>query len=262
MSDHFAAFDIKHLSVSSLNKWQGERGAWVASYLYGLWGDEGAGLWRGKAVEAAIDGWHNGASDEKCLEHMSREFENGAQGDLSDDVEKERSALIPMFREAQAAWGKLDLGPVKASQIRTECWLGGIDVPLVGYIDFALERNEMSVDLKTTHRCPSSLSLNHGMQIASYARARNESRAGILYVTAKKHAYFEIGPDEIEGYIKELQRRAKGLSETLKTAYMRSLLDKKDAKHVLASMCPPDPDSFYWSEGSLATALNNVPAWQ
>lgn len=259
----FDALDIRHLSCSSLNRWQGCRGSWVAAYLYGLWGDEGPGLWRGKAVELGLDAFLKGNDRDYSLAAAVREFENGAQGECDDGpVDKERASVEPMLDQCIEAW--TDLPTPRASQIKTELWLDGIDIPVIGYLDFAVERDgeKFSIDLKTTHRCPSSLSFNHGMQIASYAKARGEKRAGILYATTKKSAYYEIGEDEIARYISELTRRAHGLQSTLEAAYSRALLEGKNAKETLARMCPPDPDSFYWSEGSLATALENVTPWR
>lgn len=260
--NEFEVFGIKHLSCSALGRWQGCRGAWVAGYLYGLWGTEGPGLWRGKAVESGLDALFKGRSEKEAYAHAMREFENGAGGETDEgNIDKERGSVIAMIEQGVAAWKEHDLPPVRASQIRTELWLDGVGVPIAGYLDFALEGG-FSVDLKSTHRCPSEPSFTHKLQIASYAKARGEKKAGILYVTTKKAAYYEIGEDEIDAAIVELTRRAKGLQSSLRSAVMRANLEKSEPKDVLASMCPPDPDSFYWDDGSLAEALEAVPAWR
>lgn len=258
----FETFGIKHLSCSSLSKWQGCRGAWLASYIFKLWDEGSPAMWRGSAVEKGLEYWLLKGDLDGAIEHAARQFENDAQGECDDGkIDKERDSIKPMVEMAVKAWQDHVKDTMRASQQRTELWLDGISVPIIGYLDFALEKG-YSVDLKTTHSCPSQISYNHRLQIASYAKARGEDRAGIMYVTTKKSAYFEIGASEIEASLKELHRAARGLSETLKSAQVRALLANYDPKSILARMCVPDPDSFYWSDKAyLSRVLQEIQEW-
>ena len=255
MSTLFEDFGIRHLSASSLNKWSGCRGAWVAHYLYGLKGSIGPAAWRGGAVEDGLTAYVTKA-DIDPLEFAMRTFERDAQGDLDDAVDAERQLIKPMLEQAIAAWEEAGLDAPKSKQIKTECWFDGVHVPMIGYADYIMDG--YTLDLKTTKRLPSKPSFNHVLQVAGYAHARNEARADLLYVTGKKRIIHTVGPEEIEEAVADLHRRAIGLQETLKSAWLSAGGDIAKAKEQIARMCPPNADTFYWDDDSLAEALGTV----
>ena len=91
----FKAFEIDHLSASSINKWTGDRGAWVALYVFGLKGEVGPAAWRGGAVEDGLTAYVT-RSNVDPLTYSMMTFERDAKGDLDEAVEKERQLIAPM----------------------------------------------------------------------------------------------------------------------------------------------------------------------
>ena len=255
MNTLFEEFGVRHLSASALNKWTACRGAWVAHYLYGLKGAIGPAAWRGNAVEDGLTAYVTKA-DIDPLEFAMRTFEREALGDLDEGVDAERQLIKPMLEQSISAWDEANLGEPVSKQIKTECWFDGVQVPMIGYADYIMDG--YTLDLKTTKRLPSKPSFNHVLQVAGYAHARKERRADLLYVTGKKHIIHSVGPDEIDEAIADLQRRAVGLQETLKSAWLSAGGDIAKAKEQIARMCPPNADTFYWDDESLAEALGTV----
>ena len=107
-------------------------------------------------------------------------FENEAQGDAADNIDKQRELIAEFVRQAIAGWKEAGLDKPVTQQVRTELWFDGLDVPIIGYADFVMDG--FTVDLKTTERLPSKPSYNHTLQAAGYAAARGESSACLLYV--------------------------------------------------------------------------------
>ena len=165
-----------------------------------------------------------------------------------------------MLNEAVRAWDQNGLGVPITQQVRTELWLDGLEVPIIGYADYILDG--FCLDLKTTLRCPSSPRFNHALQISGYAKARSEDRGGLFYVTPKKSAIYMIGQEEIDRSIADVHRRALSVQTSLRMAMDQSNGSVNSAKHLLAQMCPPDLDSFYWSDAGFAAAQSQIPAWQ
>jgi len=257
--DVFDAFFLKHLSASSINKWTGDRGAWVAHYVYGVQGEVGPAAWRGRAVEDGLTAHVSGANVDP-LEHALESFEFDAQGDLEKDVEKERQLIAPMLEQAITAWTENGLNRPVTQQIRVETWLNQVAVPLVGYVDYVMDGH--CLDLKTTKALPSTPRHDHVLQAAGYAHARREKTASILYVTGKKRALYEIDSRQIRAAIEDLTRRAQGLQNTLAAAWISAGGDSVNARRRLAEMCPPNLDSFYWSPKAFLDAQSQIAAWQ
>lgn len=254
----FEAFDIAHLSASSINKWTGDRGAWVAHYIFGLKGEVGPAAWRGCAVEDGLTA-HVTRSHVDPMIYALMTFERDAQGDLDDAVEKERSLIVPMLEQAIDAWAEAELGRPSTQQIRVETWLDGVDAPLIGFADYCM--NGYCIDLKTTKALPSKPRYDHVLQAAGYAHARKEQKAALLYVTAKKHVIHELDCDHIAEAIGDLARRARGLQTTLRAAWAAGGGDPERARLRLAEMCPPNIDTFYWSDSDFNVARSQIEAW-
>lgn len=254
----FRAFKIDHLSASSINKWTGDRGAWVAHYVFGLKGEVGPAAWRGSAVEDGLTAYVT-RSRVDPLTHAMMTFERDARGDLDDDVEKERGLVGPMLEQSISAWADARLGKPVTQQVRVETWLDGIEVPLVGFADYCMDG--YCIDLKTTKALPSKPRHDHTLQAAGYALARNEMSAALLYVTAKKHTIHELDRDQLSDAVSDLTRRARGLQNTLTAAWAAGGGDPERAKLQLAEMCPPNIDTFYWSKSDFETARSRIEAW-
>jgi PD-(D/E)XK nuclease superfamily len=179
------------LSPSSLNLWRASPGLWSARYLAGL-KEENAAAWRGHAVEAGLVRLFRGGSIEDARSDAFDLFEANAMGEASEHIQIERNLILSMLDSA-AAWKAPAM--LAASQLRVEYWFRGVPVPIIGFVDFALA-DSIDVELKTTKACPSKPRTDHVRQVALY-RAARERRGGVLYVTDKRSAFYEIADNDM-----------------------------------------------------------------
>jgi hypothetical protein len=203
--DAFARFAIDHLSPSSLNLWKEAPGIWALRYLKRVRDEGGAGFWRGTATENGLSVLLRTKDVNEALEAAHSSFDMNTAGEISEDIEAERALIEPMVRELIRWAPPSDL---MASQIKIEHWFDGIPVPVIGYLDFAFECRD--VDLKTTKACPSSPRPDHIRQVSLYRAARNRP-GGLLYVTGKKHAYFEVDDAQMSQAMADLEEDANRL---------------------------------------------------
>jgi len=235
MTNPFEKHGIKRLSPSSLNLWQGEPAFWVLKYLHGMKDDVGPAAKRGTAVEAGLDHWLAGNRDLQFCQKAAHDNYLLNTGGLADDAhEKEREAINPMLEQATAAIGS----GVKllARQVAIETWLEGIEVPVIGFCDYVLEDGAI-IDLKTTHRLPSSPKPDHMRQVAIYAQAR-QAPVSLLYVTPRKFSRMHVPAEACQEAIADITRVAKSL---------RSILHAAKSANDAAQFVAPDYSKFYWS---------------
>lgn len=246
----FERHGLKHLSASSLNKWRAEPAAWIVQYLMGIRDNAGPGAWRGSAVEAGLNAHLAGTDLVDPTAAMLDTFERDAMGDAADEVEKERNCLPAMLKQAQAAFA--DRERPTAMQVKVECWLDGIDVPIIGYADYVWP--EYGDDLKTTFRVPSSIesaSTAHKRQAAIYMRARKQPWF-LTYVSPNKWARYEVTEAIADEAIRDLTRIARSLREVLR---------RSETAEDAAALFAPNYDSFYWSAVTKDAAAS-VNAWR
>lgn len=198
----FERHSISHLSCSSLNLWKEAPGIWAMKYLKKALLETGAGMWRGNAVEDGLSAVLRGFVPEAAGLVALQSFELNAQGEISDEIEAERALIVPMVTEA-ARWKAPS--ELMATQLKIEHWFPEIPIPVIGYLDFAFECRD--VDLKSTKACPSTPRPDHVRQVSLYRAARNRP-GGLLYVTSKKHAYFEISDSDMVGALSDLENDA------------------------------------------------------
>jgi ribosomal 50S subunit-associated protein YjgA (DUF615 family) len=241
MSDPFAKFGIDHLSASSMNTYAACGAMWCLRYLPGLeYKDQvGPGAWRGSAVEAGLDWWiYNRKDDtvrEDAITKAHARFEQDAQGEIRDDIDKARDDLTGFLdRAIELAASQYPEGSLPdARQLKFEYRIEGIEVPIIGYMDYvwpgAID------DLKTTYRMPSEISSEHGRQIALYSTVK-QRRGRLLYVTPKKSQVMELTPDQVEAHMRYLTRCAHSI---------RALLAMCPDAPTAASMFVPNLDHNY-----------------
>lgn len=251
MSDPFSKFGIDHLSVSSLNLWRAEPGRWVARYLYGV-KDDGVmvAAWRGNAVEAGLNQALAGADDDTSINVALSNFDLACEDipartlneddGLRDQMESERSNIPSMVR--LVAQNLRPLGRPLITQRRVERRLPGIEVPIIGYVDY--EWDEFLVDLKSTLRMPSAPRGDHAVQVVSYGDCLNK-RPGLIYVTPKKYRRFNQDQMDLEEARWTLRRSALALRITLEVA-----ADRDEA----AALQVPRFDDFRWSPATIEAA--------
>ena len=133
---------------------------------------------------------------------------------------------------------------LNAVQLRVEHWLEDIPIPVVGYLDFAFEG--IDIDLKTTKACPAAPRPDHVRQVALYRAARGRA-GGILYVTGKKYAYFDVDDDMVERGLSDLQADALSLS---------NFLARCDSKQDALKSLPVDWDN--WAAPKTKVPLSEI----
>lgn len=229
----FQRHGIEHLSPSSLNLWVDQPGLWSLRYLANMRDEKSPAMTRGVAVEAGMNFCLRGQKG--ALEAAHQTFDQNMLGEIRDDIDAERDLIAGMVEQCQK-WKPP--GPLSATQIKVEHWFEGVSVPVIGYVDFAFEAGD--VDLKTTKACPSKPKADHARQIALYRAARNRP-GGLLYVTPKRHEYFQLDDADAERSLSELHAVALTLERFLSRFASG---EWEDAIRCL----PMNRDSFRWSE--------------
>lgn len=207
----FARFGIDHLSASSLNLWRGAPGLWTLRYIAKLKDDGNPAMWRGTAVESGLAALLRGAKLEVANQVANNNFWSNSVDGPCDPQERdaEQSLIWPMLQEL-TKWKPP--GFLNATQLRIEYFFDPVPIPVVGYLDFAFDNSD--VDLKTTKACPSVPRPDNVRQVSLYRAARNRA-GGLLYVTTKKHAYFDVNDEQMNEAVAEMAADALALNNFL-----------------------------------------------
>jgi hypothetical protein len=208
-NDPFKRHGIEHLSPSALNTWRASPGIWALRYLGKLKDDGNAAMWRGTAVENGMAALLRGSKLDAATDIAHQAFDLNAAGEIAEEISEERNLISPMLEQC-LRWKPP--GDLNASQLKVEHWFDDVSVPVIGYLDFAFDG--IDVDLKTTKACPSSPRSDHIRQVALYRVARKRS-GGVLYVTGKRHQYFDIDSQSMEMALNDLHADALSLMSFL-----------------------------------------------
>ena len=247
LTSPFERHNIAHLSPSSLNLWAAEPALWCCEKLLGHKQPASAIMARGSAVEAGIHhALLGGAAD--FAEMMAFKDYDGRMALSPDPRREEQRKLLPAFIKfgAVAIEAELQLAPI-GYQERIEVRLGAVPVPLIGYIDWRFDGGEI-VDLKTTERFPSRLTIAHRRQGALYKAAHANHRMRFIYVKpsagkdGRATQWVEVTADDMRQGLIEL--------ECIASALGRFLALSGDPRE-LTGLTTPDYDSFYWSSAAM-----------
>ena len=145
-------------------------------------------------------------------------------GEASEQIQSERNLIIPMLDSA-ATWKPP--AELIAAQFRVEYWFSNVPVPIIGFVDFAFV-DAIDVELKSAKVCPSRPRADHVRQVALYRAARGR-RGGVLYVTDKRSAFYEIDDGDMRLALSELQAAALSL-----TRFLDRIHNAKDALSCLS----------------------------
>jgi len=227
----FQRHGIKHLSPSSLNLFIAQPGIWALRYLGRQREAGNVKMWRGSAVESGFVAYLRTGDLEQANEAAARAYwlnvdENNARGEAAG---KEAELLQPMLEQC-LKWNPPS--ELNAAQIKVEHFFDDVPVPVMGYLDLAFEGSD--VDLKTTAALPSKPRPDHVRQVSLYRAARGRA-GGLLYVTAKKHAYYEVTDEMMAPAIAELSEAAVKMSK---------LLGAFDKAEDIVSVLPIDYSDF------------------
>jgi hypothetical protein len=244
----FAKHGIRHLSPSSLLTYQANPAMWVGKYMFN-WKDEaGPRAWLGNAVETGLHSWLSGAED--YLARALTAFEFKAQGEVSNDIAEAANQIEPMLNQAiQCYASEKKLLPQPLYQVKCEHWIDGIEVPLIGYLDFQWDGR--IDDLKTTQACPTKPRDDHLAQIGMYFRSRNVTAGRLVYVTPKRSNPIPVTLEDTEQPFQSLIRSARAVRHLLSR-----VRDRDDAIRLFA----PDFSDFRWNDATKKMALEALNA--
>lgn len=236
----FERHGITHLSASSLNLWRNAPDVWVTRYLLDKRTPFGPAMERGKAVELALVSALRGESMEAAVNRALESFDSVwtfENADKPEAIAKERALIAPMteiaFAELQDH-GEPSFDADQQHKVSITARGDGWAVPVIGFLDLVYPDNGLVVDLKTTQRVPSVMSLEHQVQRAIYAKAKSNHAVRFLYVSDKKAAWLEDGdPDAILAKLK------------IEITRLETFLRRHSAEEAVACV-PCNAGSFYW----------------
>ena len=204
----FERFRINHLSASSLNLWMSSQSIWAARYIGNIKDDGNAAMWRGSAVENGLAALLRGQAIEFAVGAAHQAFDLNCN--LATDVSSDERDLIQPMLDQCAAWKPPS--ELLATQLKIEHFFDPVPVPIIGYLDMSFD--EADIDLKTTKALPSKPRAEHIRQVSIYRAARNKA-GGLLYVTNKKHAYYEVNDEMMGDALNEMHACALSLQNFL-----------------------------------------------
>jgi hypothetical protein len=118
-------------------------------------------------------------------------------------IAREAARIAPMVQIAVAElmqYGKPEFPEDDNRQEKISITAKGNDwaIPVIGFLDLVYPDHGLVIDLKTTGRIPSSMSAEHQLQRAIYAKAKGNMAVKFLYVSEKKALLLEDGdPNEL-----------------------------------------------------------------
>jgi hypothetical protein len=238
--DGFQKHNIDHLSASSINLWANAPDVWVMQYLHGLRTPMGAAAWRGICTEDAVVQILMGESETAAIDQALTKFDKRFPiGDEKTTAERRR--ITPMTQlaiEELMEFGKPEFPEDEEhpqEKISITAKGEGWSIPVIGYLDLVFPQHGVVIDLKTTGRIPTTMSAEHQLQRAIYAKAKGNMDVRFLYVSEKKTSMLADGdPTELLAQAKVQIGRIE--------AFLRHC-DKDTAKAIV----PVQPSSFYWS---------------
>ena len=262
---HFQKFnapDVKSilpLSFSQLTDFAFRREVWALRRIFGYNFKSNAASERGKAVESGLNMWLNGIDKQDAIDKMIDEYHancklfSGQNYDQDTQIKEEEANLIPLFekgvssfREFGFKWNLLDY------QKKVELDILGI--PIIGYTDFHFEdkqtKEDFYIDLKTTKRKPSSLSMAHAMQQSIYHKGTNSNQR-LWYLVAKKTGseFFDYRVQDYETPFKICEQIVCAMIN-----YLKSVDTLEDVKNTLI----PNPDDWHWRDKDVLDARKEV----
>lgn len=253
----FEMHNLKHVSVSQINKFREAPDAWLAQYLLKHRFPYGFAAVQGLAVEDAIaQGLFNGIVDDDCVEIAIKRFkqDTAMMTGAVDEYTKREPIITQMVLNGLDQLRELGVPeepPIGEKQhnigipIRFAEGENGT-INCIGYLDFYYPQHDnLVVDLKTTSKAPSGWSLSHGIQAAVYKKAveamtKQPCTVKFLYVlTRKKDPFVWLEMTDPDYYIATFKRSVKQLERLLRMS--------SDARDLVAAV-PHNPDSFYWND--------------
>ena len=259
MIEHFKKFDaddvksILPLSFTQITDFAFKRDKWALRRIFGYEFPSNAGSERGKAVESGLNMWLNGIDKKEAIDKMFDEFHANCK--LFDDpkTDEEEYNLIPLFEEGVKAFNEFGFKwNLLGYQKKVELDIQGI--PFIGYTDFHFEdkqtKEDFYIDLKTTKRKPSGLSMSHAMQQSLYQRGTNANQKLWYLIANKSGAKFEsMSLTDYDSPMKVCEHIIQVMGK-----YLESVNSKEDVKNSII----PNPDDWIWRDTAVLEARREV----
>lgn len=239
----FEKHGLDHSSPSQINMWAECPGAWAAKYLYGQTFHFGVAPQIGVLVEQVVAAVLLGSSLDEQIKAAEKQFlKDNALNTDEKDLERVSNIadMAALALEALKEYGEPEFnqtltGP-EQQKIELKCNGDGWQLPIIGYLDFVFPKHGLIIDLKTTLRCPSTMSDAHARQAAIYSKAKGNMGVKFLYVTPKKHNL--IGLEDEAQYLNQVKHFLNRQEKLLKIFTKEDLIN---IVHVNSS-------SFYWNK--------------
>lgn len=222
-------------SPSSLNLFCASPAMFVLEKVLGKRQPVGAPAHRGTAVEDGVThGLMNPAADlADCVAVAHKKYDQITA--LSGDKRREeyRETIADMVKSALQELRPY--GVPSATQGFIEWRPDGLRYPIVGYFDYHWADHNITIDLKTTEKLPSSIKVPHARQTALYVTSNNAD-ARVSYITPKKRATYQV--ENIDAHRQALHQIA---------LRCEAFLALSDDPNFFTQITAPDFESFYWS---------------
>lgn len=236
----FINHNIKHTSASSINMWAEDPAAWVAKYLlaakFTFSPAARAGVLAEDAVVAVLA---KGMAEEDAVKYAVETFNKVHVFDRSEKTISRGEAIPGMVANALAElkqYGEPEFDENgKQKKIEINCRVDDWSIPVIGYLDFWYPKHGLVIDLKTSARMPSELSVTHQRQHAIYKAAMGNHKVKFLFVTHKKMAIFE--PEDTSGTLLQIKSILKRQDRFLRVG------DAETIKSIV-----PVINSYYWTD--------------
>lgn len=250
----FEKHGLDHSSASQINMYEDCPAAWVARYLYDKRFAFGVAPQIGILVEDVVAHVLRGSTLEKEVELAQKKFLkdnalNTNEKDLarSGDIQPMAENALEVLSEYGEPEFIEQVDGHEQQKVTLKCNGDGWELPIVGYLDFVYPKHGLLVDLKTTLRCPSTMSDAHARQASIYAQAKGNMAVKFLYVTPKKSNLLEL--EDRKPYLDQV-KAILNRQEKMLNAF---------SKEELRGVIPLGLSSFYWnSNEDIRKGLFNV----
>lgn len=239
----FEKHNLTHTSPSQINMYANAPCAWAAKYIFGGKFTFGHAARAGVLVEEAVVNViaKDMDLDDACDFALKAFSKHVALGGSEADIKRGNGIpdMIKLSVDALKEYGKPEydggvINGLQQKKVEMICNGDGWKLPVMGYLDFYYPQHKLVIDLKTTMRMPSNMSIEHYRQGAIY-KAATGFDVKFLYVTPKKSKFIDIEDiDETLADIKALLNRQEKMLQ-------------KDAEDIRQIM-PINSGSYYWSD--------------
>lgn len=239
--------EYNHHSPSSLNLFAAEPALWVLQYLLGEKSIANSRMCRGTAVEKGV-AWglmDTDASEDDCIKVALKDYDTRMALSVDKRKEETRKGLPAMVKQALAAlrpYGE-PLGLQGFVEFRPE----DLKRPIIGYYDFLFSARV--VDLKTTEKMPSEISIPHARQVACYLHNHSNFGAELCYVTPKRCEVYSL---------ENLNEHRQAMINIAVT--VENLLSLSKDPMFFVGITVPNLDSYFWNDPRLRQRAYEI--WQ